>query len=117
MSNPVENNYKIWIGEDFQANATMKGKDGNSKDITDGTFTYRLSKTPDGPAEFELSIGSGVTMVTPGSGTYKWRLEDTETKTMSPETYHFQGYFTEDGGDTAMVEKGKITVGKRIAGT
>jgi hypothetical protein len=96
-------------GDDKLIQLTVRDQDAVVIDITGATMSFVLSEDPGDVALFELTVGSGITLIDPTNGRADIRIADTDTAALAG-LYYFEVTLTDATALVSTVAYGYINV-------
>lgn len=96
----------FYTGEDKSLVFTIYETDGTTaQDITGWTLAYMWKRAPsdaDSAAVLTKTTSAGIALTTPGSGICTVTIDDTDTDSLLPQTYHHELKRTTAGSETVL---------------
>ena len=93
---------------DWSETVTWTNSAGAAINLTGYTISMKIRSTPTATASVSLSIGSGITVATPSSGVYVFRVTAAQLGALTPGVYYYDAIATSSGGVATQLYKGKI---------
>jgi hypothetical protein len=94
--------------------ATYVDEAGAALNLTGCTIRWWFAKNANGPALFQKSIGSGVTVVSAASGRFDVRMAPADTFSINPGDYYHECEITDASGEVATVFSGVVKISRDL---